>query len=119
MKIEVRTTKHFRKTAKPLLKKFPSFLDDLEKLEKDLIETPMLGESLGRNVYKIRLKIASKRKGKSGGARVITFIETELITTVESLEERLTVNLLSVYDKSIRETISDYEIDFLIKNLEF
>jgi mRNA-degrading endonuclease RelE of RelBE toxin-antitoxin system len=119
MKVEVRTTKTFRKTAKLLVKKYPSFLDDLANLEKDLLTTPMLGKSLGRNVYKIRMKIASKRRGKSGGARVISFIETELIATVESLEEQLTVNLLSVYDKSTKETISDFEIDFLIANLEF
>jgi len=31
-----------------------------------------MGTPLGNDVYKIRLAIASKNKGKSGGARVIS-----------------------------------------------
>jgi hypothetical protein len=33
-----------------------------------------MGTDLGRNVYKIRLAISGTNKGKSGGARVITYI---------------------------------------------
>jgi len=52
------------------------------------------------NCYKIRLSVASKGKGKSGGARVVTFVRV-----VESM-----VYLLSTYDKSEKENISDAEI---------
>jgi len=52
------------------------------------------------NCYKIRLSVASKGKGKSGGARVVTFVRV-----VESM-----VYLLSIYDKSEKENISDAEI---------
>jgi hypothetical protein len=35
---------------------------------------PTLGTPIGNNCYKIRLAIASKGKGKSGGARIITYV---------------------------------------------
>ena len=56
-------------------------------------------------MVKIRLAIKSKGKGKSGGAGGITylFIENE------------TVYLLSLYDKSEQNSISDKEIKDLLK----
>ena len=64
--------------------------------------------ALGGNVYKIRLPIASKNKGKSGGARVITYF----YQTAE------TVYLLSIYDKSDTENITDKELKYLIAEVE-
>lgn len=118
MKVEVRVTKNFRKEAKPLAKKYPSFLDDLEKLEKTLLTNPTGGEPLGKNAYKIRLQIKSKRKGKSGGARVISYLEKEIVLVMEVSEMMTIVNLLTVYDKSAKSTISDSELKNLIENLE-
>ena len=69
-------------------------------------ENPIQGTSLGRNCYKIRLSIASKGKGKSGGARIIT----NIVIADE------TVYLLSIYDKSDKENLTDKE---LIELLEF
>ena len=119
MKAEVRITRNFKKEAKALIKKYPSFLVDLEELEAELLENPHLGVALGNNIYKIRLRIKSKRKGKSGGARAISFIENELIGILETLNELIVVNLISVYDKSDKATISDTEIKDLIENMEF
>ena len=45
-------------------------------LFEELSENPILGTSLGDNCYKVRVAIKSKGKGKSGGARVITYIIT-------------------------------------------
>jgi mRNA-degrading endonuclease RelE of RelBE toxin-antitoxin system len=79
VKVTVRITRSFRIAVKPLLKKFPSLSKDLLTLENELLVSPRLGTPLGQEAYKIRLKISSKGKGKSGGARVITLIETTLI----------------------------------------
>ena len=57
---------------------------------------------------KIRLKILSKGKSSSGGARVITY-ET-LININESI-----LSLISIYDKSDFDTI---DINVLKKNLD-
>ena len=105
-KIIVRRT--FQKQAKRLAKRYKSLPHDLQKLVNELKENSALGTSLGRNVYKIRLAITSKNKGKSGGARVISYFY--------KLAE--TVYLLSIYDKSETENISDEELKYLIAEVE-
>ena len=119
MKVTVKITKSFSSAAKPLLKKYHSLSKDLFNLEKELIVTPRLGTSLGQDAYKIRLKISSKGKGKSGGARVISFVETTLISITEKIsDEEITVNLITIYDKANVDNISDKELKELIKNIK-
>ena len=116
MKVIVRITNNFRSELKPFLKKYHSLSNDLIELETELIQNPHLGTPLGKGVFKIRLKISSKGKGKSGGARVITFIESSVMTiTEQSSPQETTVNLLSIYDKSDIGNISDKELKNLIK----
>lgn len=95
----------FDKQAKRLAKKFPSLKNDLSELFESLSDTPEQGTALGNNFYKIRLSIASKGKGKSGGARVITYVK---ITAT-------TVYLTSIYDKSEKSTITDKELEQIFK----
>lgn len=116
MSVTVRITKSFKTAIKPLLKKYPSLKSDLLKLESTLIEEPKQGTPLGHNTYKIRLKISSKGKGKSSGARVITLVETILIGEVQVNEEDITVNLITIYDKADTAAISDKELRDLIKS---
>lgn len=97
----------FAREAKPLLKKYRSLRSELEQLVAQLATAPITGAAIGRNCYKIRLKIASKGKGSSGGARVIT--------CVIAVEE--TVYLLSIYDKSEQDTISDQRLQALLQLL--
>lgn len=97
----------FAREAKPLLKKYPSLRDELQRLFAALALGPFTGTPLGCGCYKIRLKIASKGKGRSGGARVIT--------CVVSVAE--TVYLLSIYDKSEQATISDARLQELLDQL--
>lgn len=119
MKVTVNITKSFSSAVKPLLKKYHSLSKDLLNLEKELIATPRLGTSLGRDIYKIRLKISSKGKGKSGGARVISFVETIVIGITEKIsDEETIVNLLTIYDKADVGNISDKELKELIKNVK-
>ncbi len=119
MKVTVRVTKNFKTAAKPLLKKYHSLSGDIIKLERELIKTPRLGTPLGNETYKIHLKIASKGKGKSGGARVISLVETTIIGFAElTSNEEITVNLLSIYDKGDVDNISDKELRDLIKQFK-
>ena len=117
MKAEVRITNSFKKAVKPLLKKYPSLLGELARLEKELIENPKIGTPLGNDAYKIRLKIKSKGKGKSGGARVISYLESEIIGVVEATEEMTVVNLTSIYDKADKDTVTNSELRELIKSI--
>lgn len=66
----------------------------------------MLGAPLGQDCYKIRLAI--KSKGKSGGARISTYVVTEN-------EE---VILLTIYDKQVKDDISEKELKELLADLE-
>ena len=118
MNSEVRIAKSFRRDAKPLEKKYPSFPDDLNKLVAELLENPTLGVDIGHNAYKTRLAIRSKGKGKSGGARVISWVDKEIIAIVDDEEELVIVYLLTVYDKSDTETISETKLLELIADLE-
>lgn len=105
MSYNVVTISTFRKETKKLNKKYPSLKSELAELGKQLSTSPTMGIGLGNNCYKIRLAIASKGKGKSGGARVIThFYVTEN-----------TVFLLSIFDKSDKENISQKHIKELLK----
>lgn len=94
----------FKADVKRLLKKYRSLSVDLAELGKSLLENATQGKPLGRDCYKIRLAIASKGKGKSGGGRVITCVKV----TAE------TVTLLTIYDKSEQEDIPDKALTKLL-----
>jgi mRNA-degrading endonuclease RelE of RelBE toxin-antitoxin system len=104
-KVQIELLPHFQKEFKVLLKKYRSLPEDIELLFKNLTEDPIMGQSLGNNCYKIRLKISSKNTGKSGGAR--------LITCVKILKN--TVYLISIYDKADKENVTKVEIDSILK----
>jgi hypothetical protein len=107
MSYSVKTIDVFEKQAKKLIKKYTSLKDELYELIRTLKENPVQGTLIGNNCYKIRLAIASKGKGKSGGARVI-------INIVLSEEN---VYLLSIYDKSEKESLSNKELQELLKSI--
>jgi len=77
MKYKVELTDNFKKKAKKLIKKYTSVIAELAELGKQLVDNPTLGTALGNDVYKIRLSIASKNKGKSGGARIVSFVKID------------------------------------------
>ncbi len=108
MSYKVDTIAPFRKEAKKLIKKYPSLKRELAELGSQLSTDPTTGTALGNNCYKIRLAIASKGKGKSGGARVVTHFYVA----------DNTVFLLSIYDKSDQENISDSQIKALLKLIQ-
>ncbi len=108
MSYNVLTIRIFDNQAKRLAKKYPSLKSELSELIDMLEQEPFSGESLGKGCYKIRLKIASKGKGKSGGARAITHVYI--------VEE--TVYLLTIYDKSEKEDLTDLELLDLLKYIE-
>jgi mRNA-degrading endonuclease RelE of RelBE toxin-antitoxin system len=108
MKCNVVFTPLFEKEFKHLCKKYPSFKSDFGSLYEKLQENPRLGEEVIKDCYKIRLAITSKNKGKSGGARVITFF----YTTKDKLL------LLGVYDKSEKKTFTEREIKVRLKEIE-
>ncbi len=98
----------FEREVKRLSKHYRSLKADLKELQQELEANPHLGTDLGGGLRKIRMRIASKGKGKSGGARVITF------TVVVAIDEA-EINLLYIYDKAERSTITPNEIEELLR----
>ena len=73
MKVKFIPSEEFMRQFKRLAKKYPSLVSDYDTFKKELHENPFQGSDLGSGTRKVRMAIASKGKGKSGGARVITF----------------------------------------------
>lgn len=109
MSFEIDTIPAFDRQIKRIAKKYPSLKSDLINLKKQLTHQPVQGAALGKDCYKVRMAIASKGKGKSGGARVITYVHV--------VGE--TIYLLSIYDKSQKSSLDDGELDALIAEIEF
>lgn len=103
---EVIPTKDFKKFFKKLFKKYPSLNNDLLEIIGTLEENPQSGTQLGNNIYKIRMAISSKNKGKSAGARIISYVVTE--------DEE--IYLVHIYDKSEISNVPKKAILQLVKN---
>jgi len=55
-------TPFFEKEFKKLFKRHLSLKNDLNVILSQLKEDPRVGESIGNNCYKVRIKISSKNK---------------------------------------------------------
>jgi mRNA-degrading endonuclease RelE of RelBE toxin-antitoxin system len=108
MSFSVKTTDAFEKQAKRLIKKYISLTKELKELVQSLKQNPEQGSYIGSGCYKVRLSIASKQKGKSGGARVITYV---------ILKDKV-VYLMSIYDKSEKENLTQKELLELLKGVD-
>jgi len=67
-------TDDFVKGLKEISKKHKGIFADIAKLSAQLKKDPTIGTPLGQNLYKIRIAVSGTNKGKSGGARVITYV---------------------------------------------
>jgi len=97
----------FKRDLKKLAKKYPSLKGEFAAFVQRLEQEPQLGTGLGNNCYKVRIAIKSKGKGKSGGGRAITHV---IVIKKE-------VYLLSIYDKADKESLSDEELEELLKQI--
>jgi mRNA-degrading endonuclease RelE of RelBE toxin-antitoxin system len=104
MSFEVIAIPRFKRDLKKLVKRYPSLREEFIRLVEHLIENPTEGIPLGNDCFKIRLFIASKGKGKSGGARVVTYV----------LVKQEEVYLLTIFDKSDNENIPNSELRVLL-----
>jgi mRNA-degrading endonuclease RelE of RelBE toxin-antitoxin system len=106
MSFQINFTPDFERQLKKLAKKYKSLQKDLAQLIKLLKVNPEQGVHLGPNLFKVRLSISSKGKGKSGGARVITYV---------ILHEK-SVYLVYMYDKGELDNLTKEQILQLLTN---
>ncbi len=104
MSFSIIATEPFERKLKRLAKKYKSLKADLIAIIEQLEENPTIGTPIGKDCFKIRVAVSSKGKGKSGGARMITYVR--IVNN--------TVFLMDIYDKSEQATISNKELQLLI-----
>ena len=92
-----------------MAKKYKSFNEDYRELIKELTANPKIGVDLGEGYRKVRMAIASKGKGKSGGSRVIT---------LDMVERRGNLYLLYIYDKSEADNVVMSVIKSIVSEMD-
>jgi hypothetical protein len=100
-------TSQYLRELRRLGRKYPSLVADVAALIEQLESDPTMGVPLGRDCYKIRLSISSKKAGKKGGARVVTCVKIE----------QDTLYFLRIFDKSEQSTITDKQLTEILKEL--
>ncbi len=107
--INVSFAQTFLSDIKRLKKKYRHVIDDVDNLVEQLRDGETPGDQIpdvGYNAYKVRVKSSDLAKGKSGGFRVIYYVETNT--------DRI---LLTIYIKNERTDISPAEIAALIREV--
>jgi mRNA-degrading endonuclease RelE of RelBE toxin-antitoxin system len=114
MSVNVILTPNFEREAKKLIKKYRSLRRELLDFTAELEGEPRIGVQISENIYKVRLAVRSKGKGKSGGMRIITYVETKLVQKPKDTD----IYLLSIYDKSEQDNISNRMIAQIVGELQ-
>ncbi|WP_044263821.1 hypothetical protein [Bacteroides timonensis] len=110
--LEIVTSPDFDRALKKLKKRYRSMPEDYSRLLNSLEKNPYEGIDLGHGLRKVRVAIASKGKGKSHGARAITYIEA-----LVSVDEGVLI-LLYIYDKAEYSSISDEKLRELVASMK-
>lgn len=108
--ITISVSDDFAKEAKRLAKKYPSFKQDYKDFLLSIKNNPLQGDEITKNIRKIRMAIKAKGKGKSGGARVITF---NILTDIENGH----VVFLLLYDKGDASTVKVNVVKQLVRDM--
>lgn len=111
MDFEVIPTPRFEKSFKALAKRHRSLKQDILDFSASLRKDPFQGDELTPGIRKIRMAITSKGRGKSGGAKIITY-------TIVATETEGSVFLLDIYDKADFSTVELSIIKAIMKDLE-
>ena len=110
--ITISVSDDFAKEAKRLAKKYPSFKQDYKDFLVSIKNNPLQGDEITKNIRKIRMAIKAKGKGKSGGARVITF---NILTDIENGH----VVFLLLYDKEDASTVKVNVVKQLVRDMNY
>ena len=110
--ITISVSDDFAKEAKRLAKKYPSFKQDYKDFLLSIKNNPLQGDEITKNIRKIRMAIKAKGKGKSGGARVITF---NILTDIVNGH----VVFLLLYDKEDASTVKVNVVKQLVRDMGF
>lgn len=110
MNFEIIATPRFRKSLKALAKRHRSLKDDFAMFASSLRENPWQGDEIAPGIRKIRMAISSKGRGKSGGARVITY------NIISTPAQGGRVYLIEIYDKSDYSSVDPSTVQGIVES---
>jgi hypothetical protein len=98
--------RYFIKQLKPLAKKYRSIPTDIVSSLESF--NPALEKHLGDGVYKMRIKMKTLTKGKSGSLRMLVLL----------IRTKSRIIPFAIYYKDAKENISDIEIENHMSNIK-
>jgi mRNA-degrading endonuclease RelE of RelBE toxin-antitoxin system len=100
--IQVELSARFLKELERLSRKYPRVVEEIDKLTDRLSDGQKPGDKIphiGFDVYKVRIKNPSAKRGKRGGFRVIYYVQVST-----------RIILLLIYSKTEMDNVSPEEI---------
>ena len=110
MNLEFVPSDYLATELKKLAKRYRGLADDYEAFLDSLKENPKQGTEIAPNIRKIRMPITAKGRGKSGGARVITY-------NAIVAEQEGKIYLLLIYDKADASNVKMNVVKQIVKDL--
>ena len=108
--IQVIVSPTFNRNLRTLAKKYRSIRNDIQPIIEQLAQGELLGDRItgvGYAVFKLRVRNSDTQKGKSGGYRLIYYVQTAM-----------GIILLTVYTKSEQVDIAAEDIQNIITEYE-
>lgn len=108
--VQVEAARTFTRDLRTLAKKYRSIYQDVQPIIEELQNGTIVGDqipNIGYTVFKVRIRNTDIQKGKSGGYRLIYYLQT---TTG--------IILLTIYPKSEQADIDADEIRAIIEQEE-
>lgn len=102
--------RRFQQDVRELSKKYRHIRSDLETTLKEISEGNLIGNQIsgvGYPVFKVRIKNSDIDKGKSGGYRLIYYVQSSeviIMITIYSKSDQADISA-----NQIREIIADYK----------
>ncbi len=109
-KIKLIYLPEFYRAARKLKRRFPHILDDVDAISDQLERGETPGDriqGLSHRVFKARIRNSDAQRGKSGGYRLIYYLETETQTVILTIYSKTDQSDLP--DSEIRRMIAEYE----------
>lgn len=104
--VVVSFTPEFRRNIRRLARRYRNIQGDVQPLIEQLAKGETPGDQIsgiGHTVYKVRVKNSSAQRGKSGGYRVVYYLQTSIDIT-----------LITIYSKTDQGNISVEQIRRII-----
>jgi mRNA-degrading endonuclease RelE of RelBE toxin-antitoxin system len=110
MTYNIQLTNSFKRAVKKLKRRYPQIQDDIRDGVELLLQVPRLGVIIPNSggIRKVRLPNRDAKRGKSGGYRLLYYLEDD---------QSQALYLLFVYSKSDRAAVTLHELKQLLDEM--